>query len=196
MSVIFKKIVVGALAIVLLAGCSGLNLGTAVALRNLDPIADDIASMTFAIDLPLSLRPVERQTLLVMDATTRGYGERHIRAVLVRNEDFSAAASLSPPAANRTYYLFALDQEDQEAVREFQQWARDLKDSVGDVGGELTINVQSRFCRVGPGNTGQETVSVYVSAPDSPRLNPLLNNVSISQIGKRGSDSIPPCSTG
>lgn len=194
MPVFFNRIAGGVLAIGLLAACSGLNLGTAAALKNLDPIADDVAGMTIAIDVPRSIRPVDQQTLLVMDATTKGFGERHVRAVLVRNEDFRAAASLSPPATNRTYYLFALDQSDQKAVRELQQWARDLKNRADDVGGELTIRVQSRFCRLGQEDAGQEVVSVYVSAPDSPRLNPLLHNVGISQIGDQSSTGISPCS--
>ena len=177
----------------LLSACSALNLGTAATLNNLDPLHDDIARMAFALDAPVNLLPMDNGIVFVMDAVTAEHGERHINAVLVRNDNFEAASSLAPPAANRTYHLFAIDQQDQEKIRELQQWARELEQTYGNAGGELNMTVRARFCRVRPTDVRQEKISVYVSVPGSPRLNPLLSNIGLADLAGQEPMQIPLC---
>lgn len=176
-----------------LVACSGLNLGTANMLRDVDVFNDDISEMAFAIDLPLSILPQDDGMIYKMDATTRELGERHIDAVLERGADILAFSGLTPPTNNRTYHLFSFNEEEKTNLREFQAWIKGVKQSTDDVGGKLSMSMNLQFCRVADANVSDARVTVFVSLPGKSALNPLFSNVKLSEIGGTDAQNLPVC---
>ncbi len=178
--------------LVLLSACSGLNLGTASMLQNVDVLNDDVARMRFAIDAPLTVLPRDRGMEFQLDATTTSLGERHIRAVLERGDDILAFSGLEPPANNRTYHLFSISPDDQEKIREMQAWIKEITASNDNVGGELTMQMEMKFCRVGEVDISDMRVSVHISIPGQENLRPLLSNVRFADLGG-SQETMPYC---
>lgn len=179
--------------LVALAACSSLNLGTAAKLRALDYLNDDIASLSLALDVPLSLEPVPEASLLRFDLSVPGHGERHVSAVLVRGDASAAAGALPPPQSGRTYYLFAFSEVDQAALREAQAWARGLAAS-GVAPARPTVAISPRLCANAPGDPREQRISVLVALPGSGAMAPLLDDARVADLlVGTGSSSLPPC---
>ncbi|MCF6303507.1 MAG: hypothetical protein L3J13_10000 [Devosiaceae bacterium] len=189
---VFSNIGVMVCALLFLGACSGLNLGTVSKLQSVDVLKDDIAQMRFAIDAPLSVLPQDGGIQFKLDATTTELGERHIVAVLQRGEDILSFPGLKPPANKRTYHLFAVSLQDQEKIRDFQAWIRNLTANNDNVGGELSMQMEMQFCRVGDIDISDMRVSVHVSIPGQQDLSPLLSNIKLSDIGDM-SGNLPYC---
>ena len=192
----FSRFKLIALMVLGLSGCTGLNFGTANALQSLDFLNDDIAEMTFAVDAPVQILPQDEGVLFEMDVVTAQNGERHIRAVLVRGDFSEAVSQLKPPLSGRAYHLFAFGETDKEAIGELQAWARELQREQGQVGGELTVKITPSFCRTSSADASDLRVSVLVSLPGKPGLNPLLSNVKLSDLGGAGMLRMPLCQEG
>lgn len=188
----YSKFGVTACTLVFLSACSGLNLGTAGMLQSVDIFKDDIAQMRFALDAPLSVLPKDDGVQFKLDATTAALGERHIAAVLQRGEDILAFPGLKPPANNRTYHLFSISPQDQEKIREFQVWIGNLKANNDNIGGELTMEMDIKFCRVGDVDVSDVRVSVHVALPGQQNLSPLVSNVKLSDISG-AAENLPYC---
>lgn len=176
-----------------LVACSGLNLGTAHMLQDVDVFNDDISEMAFAIDLPLSILPQDDGMIYKMDATTTELGERHIRAILERGNDILAFSGLASPASNRTYHLFSFTEEEKVNLREFQAWIKGIKESTDDAGGQLSMSMDLQFCRVADVDLSDARVTVFVSLPGQSALNPLFSNVKLSELGGPDSSNLPIC---
>lgn len=177
----------------ILVACSGLNLGTANILRDVDVFTDDISEMAFAIDLPLSILPQDDGMVYKLDATTSELGERHINAVLERGMDTLEFSGLTPPANNRTFHLFSFTEEDKIKLREFQAWIKGIKENTDDAGGKLSITMDSNFCRVAGADVSDARVTVFVSLPGQSALNPLFANAKLSEIGGFDAPDLPVC---
>lgn len=161
-------------------------------LQSVDIFSDDIAQMRFAIDAPLAVLPRDEGIQFQLDATTTSLGERHIVAILERGDDILAFPGLKPPANNRTYHLFSISAPDREKIREFQAWIKEITAANDNVGGELTMQMEMKFCRVGDIDVSDMRVSVHVSIPGQENLRPLLSDAKFSDIG--GSvDTMPFC---
>ncbi len=187
------KLFVLSFLILTLAACSSLSLGTAIQLQKIDWLKDDVANMTFALDLPSSLKPVKNETALLIDATTSKFGERNIEAILEETNDLSRIANLPQLAKGRVYYLFSISKKGQEEIEEFQQWAKDLKEQHGDIGGKLGIGIQAEFCRSQDVEVKKEKFSVFVSLPGKVELSPLISSMKISEVMKGQEADIEMC---
>lgn len=182
---------VALLGLVSLAACSSLNLGTADRLRSLDYLNDDIASLVLAFDAPATLEPIPDASLFRFDIVAPGRGERHLAAVLTRGDATAAAGTLPPPAAGRSYYLFAFSEADKQALREAQAWARGL---AGDPP-QPRVALEPRFCSTVRDADPRETrVSVLVALPGSGAMEPLVDAARVADLlAGTGSSSLPPC---
>ncbi len=179
--------------ILTLAACSALSLGTAYKLQKIDWLNDDVAKMTFALDLPISLKPMKNEIALVINATTSKFGERNIEAILEETADLSKVANLPQLAKGRVYYLFSIAKNGQEEIEEFQQWAKGLKKQHGDIGGELGIGIKAEFCRTQDFEVKKEKFSMFISLPSKVELSPLISGMKISDATKGQATDIPVC---
>jgi hypothetical protein len=171
-----------------LAGCSSLNLDTANRLRTLDYLHDDIASLVLAFDLPRGVEPLQGGSVLSFDATTTNAGERHLKAVLERADADELAGSLPPPARNRVYFLFGFSDKDKEALRSSQQWARTLPSGSG---GTITVSLSPVFCTIAPVDPATTNISVLIALPGETSLAPLISNQKLSEALKGA--ELKPC---
>src|SRR5690242_18847153 len=80
--------------------------------RGPDYLGEDFAGAVLAFDLPNGIEPIP-------DASTLSFtvADLQVVAALARGDIGEAAGTLTPPAANRTYYLFTLSPEDQAKLR-------------------------------------------------------------------------------
>src|SRR6218665_1884224 len=69
--------------LMLLAACSSIPLGTGSALRSLDYVNDDVASLLLAFDLPPSLEPAPEGSTLTFAVRSPASGDRQVAATLV-----------------------------------------------------------------------------------------------------------------
>ena len=165
-------------AMLVLAGCSSLNLDTANRLRTLDYLHDDIASLVLAFDLPRGLEPKTDGSVLTFDVTTASAGERHLKAVLERADADEVAGMLPPPARDRVYFLFGFSEKDKAALRSSQQWARALP---AGSGGSIKVSMSPAFCTFAPLDPTTTTVSVLIASPGETSLAPLISNQKLSE---------------
>jgi hypothetical protein len=186
--------IAAAIAVAALAGCASLNLPTASALRSLDFLNDDVAELVLALDLPSSLVPVPGQTVLTFLARTPADGERRVEAVLVTADTDAIADSLPPPARDRAYYVLGFSQADQKALREAQQWGRDLDPGFAAVGGTISVTVRPSLCARTDMNPSLTMVSVLIALPGGDRLQPLISNAALSDVlAGAGAPPVPSC---
>lgn len=189
------------IAVLLIAGllstitaCSSLSLGTALKLSALDVFKDDIASQVFAVDVPDDIRPLPGQLVWEFDASTKDYGNRNVKAVLVGAEADIVTSTLTPPGIGRTYYLLKISETDQNLIREAQTWARNLKAQHGTVGGEIKIAFSAKFCTTSPVNADTTRYSVLIALPGSSRMEKLVNNQKLSELlAVTGEKQLPRC---
>jgi len=128
----------GVVALLLaVAACSSIPIGMGERQHGLDGLNDDLAGALLALDLPQALEPVAGGTVLSLDIISASAGERHIKAVLGTADPGDLAGLLQPPADGRSYYLFGLGTDDQQAVREARLGReRCRRDGAGDAGAE------------------------------------------------------------
>ncbi len=177
-----------------LSACTTLTGGGAPALRKLDFFADDIAALVFAVDVPVSLVPLAEASAITFAAVTPDDGERRIEASLVRADADTVAGLLPPPGRERAYYLFAFPPAARQALREAQQWMRELDPGFDAVGGTLTVGVRPAFCRVGDSDAAASEVSVLIVTAGADRLEPLLDRVPLAQLLEAGElADLPRC---
>lgn len=170
--------IAASIALLTLAACSSLPIGTASSLRGLDYLGDDIASLLLAFDVPLTLEPIPDGSVLNFDVTTPASGERHIRAVLTETDASDLAGTLPPPADQRNYYLFGFSEADKAAIRETQAWARTLPPGSN----AMTISLSPGFCRTAEIDPTKVSVSVLVALPGTTGLAPLISSQSVKDL--------------
>lgn len=176
--------------LLLLAACTSLSLDTAAKLRSVDYLGDDISGMMLAFDMPLTLEPAPEGSVLDLDMTAEGNGERHVEAVLVHADASEVIGTLPPPAAGRAYYVFGFSEADKAALREAQAWAR--SQPRGEL--ELSVNLAPRFCRTAEIDAATTRVSVLVVLPGAAGLAPLVNAESVaSLLAVLGEAELPTC---
>lgn len=184
------RIVVAALAVAALAGCSSIPIGTASKLRGLDYLNDDVASLLLAFDLPPALEPAREGSTLSFDITTPSSGERRIKATLVAADAAELAGTLPPPSGERNYYLFGFSDPDKQAIREAQAWARTLPPG----NNALSISLSPKLCRTEVIDPAKTTVSALIALPGAPGLAPLLSNQPLSTVlASAPIKDVPPC---
>lgn len=174
----------------LLAGCTSLPMPTASKSRALDYLDDDIGGLLLAFDMPAALEPAPKGSTLTFEAVSAGSGTRRVVAVLVPAEADETAGQLRPPSADRTYYLFAIQQSDRAAIRAAQDWAR------GQPAGGTTFNValEPRFCAAETLDPVRVRFSVLVALPGATSLEPLIESRLLADALKAsGVSSIAPC---
>lgn len=185
-----RKTIIAVLAVLTLAACSSLPIGTVSSLRALDYLNDDLSNLLVAFDVPLSLEPIPNASALNFDITTPSSGERHIRAMLAETDPGDLAGTLPPPADGRNYYLFGFSAADKAAIREAQAWAKTLPAGAGTI----TLSLSPSFCRTAPIDPAKVTVSVLVALSSTPNLAPLLSNQSLKTLlATAPIKDIPPC---
>ncbi|MDB5542635.1 MAG: hypothetical protein JWQ89_4362 [Devosia sp.] len=167
-----------ALALLALAACSSIPLGTASKMRGLDYLNDDLASLLLAFDVPLTLEPVPGASTLGFDITTPASGERHVAAILVETDPGELAGTLPPPADGRNYYLLGFSEADKQAIREAQAWAKTLPAGSN----APAISLSPRFCRTAEIDAAKTNISVLVALPGATGLAPLLSNQSLATL--------------
>lgn len=187
----FALRLVALLGLLAVAGCASFNLGTAAQVRSLDYLHDDLASVVLAFDAPVTVEPIPDASLFRFDIVAPGRGERHLAAVLARGDATVAAGSLPPPAAGRTYYLFAFSPADQQALREAQAWARGLAGEPP----RPRVALEPRFCTTERYADPRETrISVLVALPGTGAVAPLIDDVRVADLlAGTGSSSLPAC---
>lgn len=178
-----------------ISGCTSLHLGTALKLRALDFFDDDVAELLVAFEVPDNVQPISEASHIQFDVTTAELGERHVTAELVPAVDASAAANLTPPLQGRRYHLLAFADDDKAAIREAQQWVRELKAAhSGPLGGRVDIAVRPRFCSMGGADPTGLRFSVLIALTGEDRLEPLIVNESLSRIlDEAGVERLPDC---
>jgi hypothetical protein len=173
-----RKTILALLAVLTLAACSSIPIGTVAGLRALDYLNDDLSSLLVAFDVPLSLEPIPNASALNFDITTPSGGERHIKAMLAETDPGDLAGTLPPPADGRNYYLFGFSNADKAAIREAQAWAKTLPAGSNTV----TLSLSPSFCRTAQIDPEKTTASVLVALPGAPSLAPLISNQSLKTL--------------
>jgi hypothetical protein len=178
-----------------LTGCMSINLGASSQVRALDYLNDDIASLVLAFDVPQKLETLPERSVLRIDAVIPGQGERHIVAALQRADADAIADALPPPGAERSYYIFALSELDQAAIREAQDWARQaLAGTGGDAAGSLGVTVSPVFCAAEPFSPQYENFSVLIALPGADALEPLISRQRLDDfMSASGIANMPEC---
>ncbi|WP_421761208.1 lipoprotein [Devosia sp.] len=185
-----RKTIIALLAVLTLAACSSIPIGTVARLRALDYLNDDLASLLVAFDVPLSLEPIPNASALNFDIATPSSGERHIRAMLAETDPGDLAGTLQPPADGRNYYLFGFSPADKAAIREAQAWAKTLPPGANTV----TLSLSPDFCRTAQIDPAKVTVSVLVALPGTPNLAPLISNQPLKTLlATAPAKDIPSC---
>ena len=181
---------IAALAVLALAACTSIPIGTAGKLRGLDYLNDDVASLLLAFDLPPALEPSPEASTLSFDITTPSSGERHIKATLVAADAADLAGTLPPPTGERNYYLFGFSAPDKAAIRGAQAWAKTLPPG----NNALSISLSPKLCRTETIDPTKTTVSALVALPGATGLAPLLSNQPLSTIlASAPIKDVPPC---
>ena len=173
-----RKTFLALLAVLTLAACSSIPIGTVASLRALDYLNDDLASLLVAFDVPLSLEPIPNASALNLDITTPSNGERHIKAMLSETDPGDLAGTLPPPADGRNYYLFGFSVADKAAIREAQAWAKTIPPGASTI----ALSLSPGFCRTAPIDAGNTTVSVLIALPGTPSLAPLISSQSLKTL--------------
>ncbi len=155
-----------------LAGCtsSSINATTAAKMQAIDYANDDVGSMLIAFDVPLTLEPVPRGSTMIFNL-----GDRKLTAVLARADLDDVAATLPPPAADRTYYLFGFSTADKEKIKNLQHDAQ----VTGGVTA-LTVALSPLFCRNQEIDPAKTRFSVLLALPGGGKLEPLFSNTSLA----------------
>lgn len=176
-----------------LAGCTGLPLGTAEQLRNLDFYSDDLADAVLAIEVPPGIEPRPGGTRLHV-ALTALSGRREFDAALERADADEIGEGLDPPTAGRAYYLFRLGQDDRARLAELQAWARGQG---GDSRQPILpdVEVVPDFCAEGVLDVKPLTYSVLLAIPGAGQLAPLGRDIPVGGTNAPGAAlALPLCS--
>ncbi|MCB1517675.1 MAG: hypothetical protein KDJ19_08700 [Hyphomicrobiaceae bacterium] len=182
------------LAIVSLAACSTLDLGTAVRLQQVDFVNDDIASMAIAIDVPVVLVPLPDRSHFVLTAHYNDGTEGKVVANLARAITADINEQLPPPARDRGYYIFELTSASQTEIRALQDDIRAKSSANGGPGGRLASGFEAEFCRTGNLDPRQTTFSVYITLPGSTDLSPIVSNETLTTLlAQTGEQDVPSC---
>jgi len=179
-------------AVLAIAGCSTLQVDTAVRLRALDLLNDDIGDLVLALDVPVQLLPRPENSFLTLRATGADGSAISARAQLIRADAQDLAATLPEPKQDRGYYLFAFPDESKAKLRETQAAIRAARDNGGASGPEVTLNID--FCALGAVDPGKTTFSARVALPGEDRLEPLINNETVANlIARTGAAELSSC---
>lgn len=188
------RMLVAAFALMGVAACSTLDLGTAARLQQIDYANDDIASMVIAIDVPVVLVPLPEKSHFVMTASYNDGTSREVRANLARAITADVTEQLPPPARDRGYYIFELTGASQTGIRALQQDIKSKSANAGGPGGRLETKFEAEFCRTGNLDPRQTTFSVYVTLPGSRDLSPILSNETLTTLlAQTGQQDVPSC---
>lgn len=165
-----------------LSACMSLNLGTAMQMRSLDYLNDDISSLVIAVELPEEIQAKPEGSVLNIDVTSANLGERQVVAQLRRADADQVAASLPSPSPGRSYYVFAVPDDGRAEIRSLQAEIRELKQA-GEQGdqGTIALSVSPAFCAAAPFDPNRESYSVYVALPGGNAMQPLITGQRLSE---------------
>ena len=176
-----------ACAVLLLSGCSTLDMHDGAKLRTLDYLRDDLASLVIAFDLPRGVAPLAGASTLGVDVA--GSSPRHLKLTLAEADADEIAAGLPPPGQGRAYYLFGFADPDKAAIREIQLAARNANVAATAV----TLTLAPRFCRSGSLDPHALAISVLAALPGDTSLAPLIDRQNLADALAASGGDLPPC---
>lgn len=166
-------VVLGALCLAL-AGCS--SLGVATPGRTAADLAGtDLATAVFAIDMPLSIEPI--------DGPRVRYGAA-LDVTLIRADAESVMAVLPPPPEGRSYAIYAFAAEDQAKVRAAQ--------AAAVAGRGAVLAVAPRLCATSDMRRDRDTVTVLAVVPGQ-RPVTIVGPETIAMLESRTGAPLPAC---
>lgn len=169
----------------------GLGLGpsqpAAPAGRMIDYRHDDLASLVFALDIPVSLRPIPGGTTASLDLST-AKGDRHVKAALVLADGDGIGASLPPPGSGRTYVMFGFAEKDKQALRAAQKWLS----AQPDVAPVTVLNVTPKLCETAAIDPAATTFAIRPALPGTAIL-PLVDGAPIARLAAATGGQLPRC---
>lgn len=177
-----------------LAACSTLNLDTALRLKKVDFINDDIASMVIAVDVPVVLVPLHEQSRFVVSAQANGGQSTKVEAELARAVSADLFQTLPPPAQDRGYFIFEIAEASKAELRALQAEMRPLSAANGGPGGTISSDVDMRFCKTAEIDPARTVFSVLIALPGSTSLDPIVSNMTLQDLmGQTNQTTILSC---
>lgn len=179
----------GALIAVLgLAACSTVGINTGPSGRALNPLADDVASLVVAFDLPRGLGPANG-SLFTFDVGNGGPNE-HLRLVLTPADVDEVPAALPPPGQGRSYYLFGFSDADKAAIRAAQAAAN----ARGVSGTGVRLGIVPKLCTSGVVDPNLVTVTVLAALPGPNTVSRFVDHQLLALLLQQpGSTQMPAC---
>lgn len=181
-------------ALAALAGCDTLGMGfappapAAPAGRAIDYRNDDLANLTFAVDLPQTLRPLPGGAVVTLDATGIK-SSKHFKGTLALADGEAVNSVLPPPTSGRTYVLFGFAAKDKQAVRDFQKWLRAQPGAEPPV---IALDVAPKLCETAPIDPATTTYGVLPALPGTALL-PIVANGPIGRLTLDTGGQLPRC---
>jgi hypothetical protein len=162
----------------LLAGCSSLGgLAPQPSAPAFDLASADLALALFAVDLPASVRPAA-QGPRVTYAASPG-----LDVTLVPADAEPVVAALQPPAAGRSYVVYAFAPEDQPKVRAAQS---------GGARPGATFTVIPRLCVTAEARKNSDTIAVHAVLPGRQAVQVIAAETLLSLEARAGAP-LPAC---
>lgn len=185
---LFRLLAVAAL--VSIAACSTLSVGTVAQLRALDLVNDDIAQLVVALDVPVALVAQPDSSRFVLTATSADGTQIGTEVNLIRADAQDMAEHLPPPAQDRGYYLFGFADADKQKLRATQAEIR----AAGATG--ATVKLDLSFCVVAEIDPDATTFSAHIALPGAERLEPLVDRQSVTSfLASTGQNELAACSS-
>ena len=183
------RLILAASLAMLLAACSslgGLAPSSSGGPRSVDLVADDLAGLVFALDLPVNVEPAAAGpdfSYNVNDPTAPPF----LATVLVRADAELVMAAVPPPEAGRSYHVYVLPDAAREKMRALQAFARALPRAPMP-----TVSIVPRLCLAGSVDRANTTHAVRVVLPGRGALKPLIASETLASLEARSS-AIPAC---
>lgn len=175
-------------ALVAIAACSTLSVGTVARLRALDLINDDIAELVVALDVPVALVPRPDNSRFVLSATTSDGATLGTEVALIRADAQEMAEHLPPPAMDRGYYLFGFADADKQKLRAAQAEIRAAN------AGPAEVKLNLSFCLLAEIDPTTTMFSAFIALPGAEGLDPLINRETIaSLLASTGQSDLEAC---
>jgi hypothetical protein len=185
------RILVAVGAMLLLTACSSLgglapSGGGSGGARPVDLVADDLANIVFALDLPQNVEPAEAGPSFAYDVNDKD-APPFLDTVLVRGDADAVMAALPAPEAGRSYHVYVLNDAAREKMRALQRFARTLPKAPMPI-----VNIVPRLCLAGAADKGRSSFAVRIVLPGRGALQPLIAAESLGALEAR-SAAIPAC---